>query len=141
MLSDQSPRAIIYRLQKSPTFVTIEEMTQNLALLISLAIEVPTVLLLAQLMEPRPDKKLLLLLICAGIATLVTHPLAWIGSQMLIPYLRFPERAGSIEIIVTIAEGAFYALVGKIGWRQGLFLSAIANATSFFGGLAIYQLL
>lgn len=116
-------------------------MTQLLGLLISLAIEVPMVLIMlltTQQLSSRLDICNAFILACA--ATLLTHPLAWESNQMLIPYMEFPVRATLIESLVAIAEGILYWLILKLGWQKGLFLSIIANATSFLGGLLIDKL-
>ncbi|MCF4970405.1 hypothetical protein, partial [Nostoc sp. CMAA1605] len=83
-------------------------MTQWLALLISLVIEIPMVFFILVIMRQLSLDDIYKVLIFACGATLFTHPLAWESNQMLIPYLEFPWRVGLIEIIVAIAEGILY---------------------------------
>lgn len=117
-------------------------MTQLLALLISLVIELPVVLIiLAMIRQLSSIKDIYNALILACLATLITHPLAWEINQILMPYLGFSLRVGLIEIAVVIAEGVLYTFFLNLGWRIGLLLSLIANATSFLGGLLINNLL
>ncbi|MFN6534991.1 MAG: hypothetical protein RM021_001280 [Nostoc sp. EkiNYC01] len=117
-------------------------MTHLLALLISWGIEIPVVLITfvsTQQLCSRRD--ICNAFILASTATLFTHPLAWESNQILIPYIEFPLRVALIESFVVILEGILYALILKLGWQKGLFLSIIANATSFVGGLLIDELL
>lgn len=117
-------------------------MTQLLALLISWGIEIPTVLItlaIAQQFSSRWDIYNASIIACA--ATLFTHPLAWETNQMLIPYVEFYLRVALIESCVVIVEGIFYRLILKLNWQTSLFLSLIANTTSFLGGLLINKLL
>ncbi|MBD2518868.1 hypothetical protein H6G93_28680 [Nostoc sp. FACHB-973] len=117
-------------------------MTQLLALLISWVIEVPVVLItLVSTQQLCSYWDICNAFILASTATLFTHPLAWESNQILIPYIEFPLRVALIESFVVIVEGILYALILKLGWQKGLFLSIIANATSFIGGLVIDELL
>jgi hypothetical protein len=116
-------------------------MKQLLALLISWVIEVPIILIVLAItrkLSSLEDICNVVILACA--ATLFTHPLAWESNQLLIPYMEFTLRVGLIESCVVIVEGILYALFLKLGGRQGLLLSMMANTASFFGGLLINQL-
>jgi hypothetical protein len=113
-------------------------MTQLLALLISWGIEIPVVLItVAKTQQFSSRGDIYNASILAFAATLFTHPLAWESNQILIPYMDFPLRIALIESFVAIAEGILYAIILKLGWQKGLFLSIIANGTSFLGGLLI----
>ncbi len=115
-------------------------MTQPIALLLSLIIEVPAVLLFSCITEPMSRKEQLLLIMLACAATMLTHPFAWESDAMLVPYLTFPLRVTIIESAVIVIEGTLYALLSDLGWRRGMVASALANAGSFFLGLVIYNL-
>jgi len=116
-------------------------MNQLFALLISLTIEVPIVLIaLLTAKQVFSYVEICHILIIAYGATLFTHPLAWEINEALIPYMEFPVRAILIETAVILAEGTLYWIILNLGWRRGLFLSLIANVSSFSGGLLIYQL-
>ncbi|WP_414756644.1 hypothetical protein [Anabaena sp. CCY 9910] len=117
-------------------------MTQLLALLISWGIEIPVVLItLANTQQFFSRGDIYNTSIIAFAATLFTHPLAWESNQILIPYMDFPLRIALIESCVAIAEGILYAIILKLGWQNGLFLSIIANGASFLGGLLIDEFL
>ncbi|AUT01331.1 hypothetical protein CLI64_13495 [Nostoc sp. CENA543] len=116
-------------------------MTQWLALLISLVIEIPVVFFILVIMRQLSLDHIYKVLIFTCGATLFTHPLAWESNQILIPYMEFPWRLGLIEIIVAIAEGILYKITLNLAWRQGLFISIMANTASFLGGLFIAQFL
>jgi hypothetical protein len=117
-------------------------MTQLFALLISLTIEVPIVLFtLLTTQQFFAYFDICNSLITAYLVTFLTHPLAWEVNNMLVPYLEFPVRATLIESCVTLAEGILYWVVLNLGWQKGLFLSLVANASSFLGGLLIAQFL
>jgi len=117
-------------------------MNQLLALLISLTIEVPIILFALLIKEQILSYfDLCNSLIIAYAVTLLTHPLAWEINNILILYLEFPVRAILIESVVIIAEGILYWVILNLDWRKGLFLSLIANTSSFLGGLVIDKLL
>ena len=112
-------------------------MDQPTALLVSLAIEVPVVLLATRrLAEPRPTA--VAWTQAALAATMMTHPVAWwlnsAGLTMLAPMLRLL----CIEAAVAVAEGALY------GWLcrrplMGLGVSLVANGASFGIGLLWFR--
>ena len=113
-------------------------MTQPVALLIGLAIEIPLVLGLARATQKMTLKELFQLLIIVGAANFITHPIAWQSNEILMPYFNFTTRATIIEMAAVAVEGTIYAQLSDLGWRRGMFVSLVANAASFFGGLAIY---
>ncbi len=116
-------------------------MTQPIALLIGLAIEIPLVLGLTLSLHQMNIKQLLQLLIIICATNFITHPLAWESNNLLMPYLNFPTRATIIESAAVAVEGTIYAVVSELGWRHGMIVSLVANAASFFAGLVIdYQL-
>jgi hypothetical protein len=111
-------------------------MTQLLGLLISWGIELPVVLIAYYSTKQSSSRESICnisMIVCA--ATLFTHPLAWESNQILIPYMEFPLRVALIETFVILAEGILYAIILKLGWQKGFFLSLIANGSSFLGGL------
>ncbi len=117
-------------------------MTQFIALLISLAIEIPIILLLTHFLQRFSSSvELLAMFALACGATLLTHPLAWTSNQIIISDFIFPLRVIIIESIVIFVEGFLYSQVLDLGWRKGLYLSMIANIASFCGGIIIYRLI
>jgi hypothetical protein len=113
-------------------------MTQFIALLISLAIEIPIVLLLIHYLQRFSSLvEVLAMFALACGATLLTHPLAWMSNQIIIYKLIFPARVIIIEAIVIFVEGFLYSQVLDLGWRKALYLSMIANIASFCGGIII----
>ncbi|AFY55725.1 hypothetical protein Riv7116_3255 [Rivularia sp. PCC 7116] len=117
-------------------------MTQFIALLLSLAIEIPIILLLTHYLQRFSSfVELLAMSSLACGATLLTHPLAWTSNQIIIHDLIFPVRIIIIEAIVVFIEGFLYSQVLDLGWRKGLYLSMIANIASFCGGIIMYKFL
>lgn len=117
-------------------------MTQFIALLVSLAIEIPIVLLLIHFLQGFSSSvELLAMFALACGATLLTHPLASTSSQIMISDFIFPARIIIIEAIVVFVEGFLYSQVLDLGWRKGLYLSMIANIASFCGGIIIYRMI
>jgi hypothetical protein len=107
-------------------------MTQSIALLISLIVEIPVVIILLRQVS---SLNFVWLVILACGATMLTHPIAWESNQILIPYTSFTVRAALIESFVVLVEGVIYSVVLKLQFQQGLFISFIANVTSFAVGL------
>ena len=107
-------------------------MSQTTALLLTLLIEVPIVVGIARLRRWLPGGLGLLALVAVG-ATLMTHPLLWMGQQHL------GGLTGIVlaEVAIACAEGATYALAAGLGWRRGLAVSFLANGASFGAGLLI----
>ncbi|MEL6459722.1 MAG: hypothetical protein AAFQ91_15945 [Cyanobacteria bacterium J06621_15] len=115
-------------------------MTQFIALLISLAIEIPIILLLTHFLQRFSSSvELLAMFALACGATLLTHPLAWTSNQVMIYNLAFPVRIIIIEAIVIFIEGFLYSQVLDLNWKKGLYLSFIANLASYCVGMIIYQ--
>jgi hypothetical protein len=113
--------------------------TQLQALLLSIALEVPVVLLLARLLGVEAPLPRLLLTACA--ATLVTHPFAWHGFRELSGL--FPNywvKAGVIEGAVAVVEGLLYWRVAGAGFGRGQALGWTSNAFSYGVGLLIFRL-
>ncbi|MCJ8280568.1 MAG: hypothetical protein MJK14_11860 [Rivularia sp. ALOHA_DT_140] len=117
-------------------------MTPFIALLVSLAIEIPIILLLTHCLQRFSSfVELLAMSALACGATLLTHPLAWTSNQVIIYNLAFPLRIIIIEAVVIFVEGFLYSLVLDLGWRKGFYLSFIANLASYCGGMVIYKLI
>ncbi len=117
-------------------------MTQFIALLVSLAIEIPIILLLIHFLQRFSSSvELLAMFALACGATLLTHPLAWTSNQVIIYNLAFPAKIIIIEAIVIFVEGFLYAQVLDLGWKKGLYLSFIANLASYCVGLIIFRLM
>lgn len=110
-------------------------MTQATALALTLAIELPLVLLLAALLRWHPSWPRLVLVALAS--SLLTHPFAWNGIRTLQPYAPFWLRAGTIELLVALVEGAMYSRLVPLGWRRGMLAGLLVNAGSFGLGLLI----
>lgn len=111
-------------------------MTQFIALLISLIVEV-TIILLSLRRLSSINFYWIVILACG--ATTLTHPIAWESNQLLIFYASFPLRSSIIESFVILAEAVIYCVVLKLQWKQSLFVSFIANLASFLVGLVILR--
>jgi hypothetical protein len=116
-------------------------MEQHSALIASLILEVPIVVALGVALGRRaapsdaPAASALLWLQAGVAATLLTHPFAWwLNEDALRGALTLWPRMLTIELLVTLAEGALFGWIGR-AWARGLLLSALANATSFGLGL------
>ena len=117
-------------------------MTQFIALLISLAIEVPIVLLLAHYLKRFSSfTELVAMFALACGATLLTHPIAWTSNQIIMFYLLSPVKVIIIEATVIFIEGFLYSQVLYFGWKKGFCVSIIANTVSYCSGVIIHQLL
>ncbi|BAY82830.1 hypothetical protein NIES267_23150 [Calothrix parasitica NIES-267] len=115
-------------------------MTPFIALLISLAIEIPIILLLTHFLQRFSSLvELLAMFALACGATLLTHPLAWTSNLVMIYNLEFPARIIIIEAIVFFIEGFLYAQVLDLGWKKGLYLSFIANLASYCVGMIFFK--
>ena len=111
-------------------------MNQLQAMLLSLLIEVPVVLVLAALFKWIPRADLWRLALVAVAATLLSHPFAWYANEHLGG--TFAVRATIIEVSVTLLEAALYAWLGRLGVWRGLTVSAAANGASFGVGLLFF---
>lgn len=73
------------------------------------------------------------------LASTLSHPLLWLALAHLRPWRLW---IGPLELWVALFEGAIYAFAlrrreGRWGWRAGLGVSLLANASSFVTGLLI----
>ena len=120
-------------------------MSQWLALLLTVAIEVPLVWGLAVLRGWARGARVSLLLAGIGV-NLATHPLLWLAELALQDRL-VAFRAGiglavlgvsgllTLEAGVVLVEAIGYAVVVGLGFRRGLIASLLANATSLVIGI------
>jgi hypothetical protein len=113
---------------------------QATALILSLAIEAPLALWLAQRTRKISGKGRLLLVIVAVCATLFTHPIVWAGNQILSGYLVFPVRAAIVETLAVLLEAVIYWQVLRFFWSCSLQISLITNLASFGCGLLLFSL-
>ena len=110
---------------------------QLVGLLLSLAIEVPLVVVLVRLAGWEVDWRRLALVL-PGV-TLLTHPFAWTLNEDWMhwdPVLRLAV----IEASVVFIEGLILGHWGRMGWRNGFAAALAANTTSFLVGLVYYAL-
>ncbi len=114
-------------------------MSQLQALLLTLALEVPLVLLLARLGRWGVDPRRLLAVACC--TSLLTHPFAWFGLPTLAPHLGWWPRALLVEGGIALVESLLYSALVPLSWRRGLLAGTLANAFSFGVGLVIFRLL
>lgn len=106
------------------------------ALLLTLACEVPLVLLLAQRLPPAPRPHWQRVLPAAISASALSHPLAW----RMAAVLAADEYAAGlvlIELAVWLFEASWYALWLRPGWGRALQWSALANGASFALGFLL----
>lgn len=104
-------------------------MEQFYAWALTLACELPVMLLLARALPARR------VLVVAAAASSLTHPVAWHIASILSPD-EYPVGIGLIEAGVVLAEAAWYRLWLSAGFGKTLWWSLLANATSFgFGWL------
>lgn len=108
------------------------------ALAITLVIELLVVVCLVLGLRKRPLlARLAVTCLCVNLFTL---PLLWV--TCLIGFWMFGLWAGIVllavlELMVVFLEGSAYAIVGRLGWKLGLAVAFLANATSFLLGLII----
>ena len=111
-------------------------MQQDKALLVSMALEVPTAVLMGAALGVRRRDLALRLALTAIAATAASHPLAWwLNQQIPLP---FAERATIVELAVTLVEALLYAWLVPLTRLHAAIVSAAANAASFGLGLWIY---
>lgn len=110
-------------------------MNQTTALLVTLGIEIPIMVLIAAAFRTHVKTTLFKVGVVACAASLVTHPFAWWANQELTPMLSFGPRAAIIEAGVILAEMAILAYFASMRWRVALMASFIANMSSFGLGL------
>lgn len=110
-------------------------MTQAQALLLSIGLEVPCLLLAARLLRWSDDSLLRLTAIGAA-ATLLTHPFVWHGSRALSSLIADGwTRLAITEIGAWLAEALLYAKLIPLSRPQALAISLLANTISFGAGL------
>jgi hypothetical protein len=110
-------------------------MGQLTALFLTLAIEVPLVVLLAALWRRSDRPSLTTVAAVAAAASLVTHPFAWYFNGMLGGFVSFAYRAAFIEASVIVAEAMILGTVARLHWRAAWTASLLANLSSFGTGL------
>lgn len=110
-------------------------MNQPEAMLLSIAIEMPIVLLVGRAAS-RDEPTVQLLMVACG-ATLVTHPFAWYGMAALDGPLGTWPALGVVELGVGLAESLFYARIAGLGWRWGFLAGFASNAVSAGYGVLI----
>lgn len=117
-------------------------MTQIQALLLTLGVEVPLVLVLAAGARWADDRAALGRLLVAAVAmSLVTHPFAWTAntSEALAGW-GFGPRAALIEVSVALAETLILRGFGGLTLPRAALAAWSANAASFGFGLVLWAL-
>jgi hypothetical protein len=98
--------------------------TQLHALLLTLACELPVVVLLAG------SSSFTRVLIVAAGASCLTHPIAWRTATVLSP-AEYSIGIALIEAGVVVIEMIWYQFFLRISWKKAFKCSLFANATSF----------
>lgn len=106
-------------------------MTELQALALTLALEVPVMLLLARRL-PRAR-----VLPVAAAASIITHPVAWHVASILSP-AEYPVGVMAIEGGVVLTEALWYRLWLSRVFFQALAWSLAANAVSFGAGWLVF---
>ena len=109
-------------------------LTQSAALGLTLAIELPVVLLAAGRLRVRWQRGLAAGLLASGL----THPLAWWVSDQLGPR-DYGLWIVFLEILVCLVESAIFRVVMQLAWRWALALSLLANAVSALAGIVLWN--
>jgi hypothetical protein len=113
-------------------------MIQLQALLLSLAVEAPIVVVGLSAAAPGETRRTVVvaraLKLAVG-ATLLTHPLAWSANAWL-AYAGWSTaaRLGAVEGLVVAAESALFAMVGRLSAARAVGVALVANAASFAAG-------
>ena len=115
-------------------------MSQAVALLLSVLLELPVVFALVLLLRWVPRAQLGRLALVGAAVTLLTHPFAWHG----FPFLReaipsYWPRAFVIEGGVAVVEGLLYAWLMRLPVWKGQVLGWAANGFSYGLGLVIIE--
>ena len=113
-------------------------LTQSTALLVTLAVEVPLVLLLTRRWHYPWGR----CLVAAVLASCISHPIAWKLSwvaSVLLQSAHYGWWFVAIEFGVCFVEALLYWLVLRLCWQRTLFLSVIANATSALFGILLWS--
>jgi hypothetical protein len=106
------------------------------AFVLTVAIEVPIVVVLVRGVEPDVGRVAVLALF----ANLATHPVVWfvITQILLVGTLGYTVVA---EGWAVLAEALFYRVaIRGLGARQAFLVALVANAASFLAGLAVGEL-
>src|SRR5437868_7019523 len=106
-------------------------MDQWTALMISLGVEVPTVIMFAWALRWAPNDDLGWLALLALSGTCLTQPVGWWLVENLRDTMPLPLLLAMTWCVVTLAEGLAYSFVLHLPRRRGLILSAMVNAASF----------
>lgn len=107
------------------------------ALAISVAIEVPVILLLA-LYRPAGGRGLPATALASAIATAVTHPQLWAAALWAYPRWGYRPSIIALEAMVVVVEGALIAFIAGLRPRTALLFSLAANFTSFSVGKLVF---
>ncbi len=107
-------------------------MPYPLALATTLLVEIPTVCVGYRGVAP-PGRTLA----TALAANLATHGLLWTAWAALPG--GYAARLAGAEALVLLAEAAIYRVLLGGAWGRGLAVSAVANAISTIGGLALWR--
>ncbi len=103
------------------------------AFCLTLLVEVPAVLLLARRLEPRPARRVALVLL----GNALSHPAVWFVFPAL--GLGWLATTSVSETWAWLVEGVVYhAGLADAGWRPALGLSLVANLLSFGLGLGLW---
>ena len=114
------------------------DMTQEIALLLTLSLELPVVAALVLGLRWCPRSRWPWLLLLAAATSLITHPFAWHG----IPELRasipsYWARTALVEGLVVVAEGLLYMHFLPLSVRRGMATALLANGVSWGLGLLL----
>ena len=113
-------------------------MSQVTAMLASIVIEAAVALLLmAALRWPGALRAAA----AAALATLLSHPFAWVGAKALIGPLGYAPAVIAVEAMVIVLESTVYRWLVPLPWRRALLVSAAANLASTACGLLAYAVL
>ena len=106
------------------------------ALGLTLAVEVPVVVLVAGQLGSAPRRAA----VVALVASLLTHPVLWFVVAPAMDAWLGIWGIVLAEIAVVVAEAVVYqrGLRPPIGWAASLWLSLLANALSFGIGVALW---
>jgi hypothetical protein len=108
-------------------------MPQSLALALTLAVELPLVLLCARRAGWNSGRTAL----AALLASLATHPIAWWASRQL-GAVDYASGAWAIESLVCLAEAGVYAGLLRLRPLPALGLACAANIASMATGFLLW---
>ncbi len=102
---------------------------------LTLLVEIPTVLLLARRLDPRPRRRALVALL----GNALSHPAVWFVFPAL--GLGWVATTALSEVWAWLVEAALYrAGLAQAGWRPAFGVSLVANLLSFGLGLGLWAL-